>query len=66
MKLKIASRIFNEEYFIDFFLDYYIKIGADEIHIFDGDSDDNTLDIIHLWTQKNNNIKIILSDKKHR
>ena len=35
MKLKIATRIFNEKYFIWDFLNYYLDLGVEEIHLVD-------------------------------
>ena len=70
MRLKIATRIFNEEYFIEAFLRYYLDLGADEICIFDGYSTDNSLEIIEQMQNQSqffkSNIKIICSDKKCR
>jgi len=46
VKLKIATRIFNEEYFIEDFLRYYIELGIEEIHVFDCKSTDKTIQIL--------------------
>ena len=70
MRFKIATRIFNEEYFIEAFLRYYLNLGADEICIFDGYSTDNSLKIIKQLQNQSHyskaNIKIVCSDKKYR
>ena len=70
MRLKIATRIYNEEYFIEAFLRYYIALGANEICIFDGDSTDNSLKIIEQMQNQSHffksNINIVCSDKKYR
>lgn len=66
MKLKIATRTLNCEYFIEFFLDYYIKGGADEIFIFDSDSNDRTKEIIRNCQKKNCKIHFIVSSKDLR
>lgn len=70
MRFKIATRIFNEEYFIEAFLRYYLNLGANEICIFDGDSTDNSLKIIEQMQNQSHffksNINIVCSDKKYR
>ncbi len=66
MKLKIATRTLNSEYFIEFFLDYYIKGGADEIFIFDSDSTDRTKEIIRNYQNKNSKIHLVVSSKDLR
>jgi len=66
MKLKLATRVLNEEYFIDTFLEYYTNLGVDEIHIFDCSSFDNTLNIIKTWQAKNKDVILALSDKRFR
>ena len=66
MKLKIATRTFNCEYFIECFLDFYIRIGVDEIFIFDSDSNDNTKELIIQHQKKNSNIHLIISSKDLR
>lgn len=53
----------NEEFYLDFFIKYYLSIEVDEIHFFDSASQDGTLDIIHSWSQKNKSVKLICSDK---
>ena len=57
MRLKIAARIFNDEYFIEDFLKYYLNLGVDEIHIFDGKSTDNTIKIINCFKEINKSVK---------
>ena len=70
MRFKIATRIFNEEHFIEAFLRYYLNLGANEICIFDGYSTDNSLKIIEQMQNQSHffksNIKIVCSDKKYR
>jgi len=70
LKLKIATRIFNEEYFIEDFLNFYLNIGVDEIHIFDGKSTDKTIKLIRNLKEKSkelrNNIILVSSNKKFR
>lgn len=66
MKLKLATRVLNEEYFINTFLEYYVNLGVDEIHIFDCSSYDNTLNIISAWQSKHKGIILALSDKRFR
>ncbi len=66
MKLKLATRVLNEEYFINTFLEYYLSLGVDEIHIFDCSSYDNTLNIIKAWQSKHKDIILALSDKRFR
>ena len=57
MKFKIATRIFNEEHFIEAFLRYYLNLGANEICIFDGESTDNSLKIINRMQNKSDLFK---------
>ena len=68
MKLKIATQIFNEEYFIGDFLNFYLKLGVDEIHIFDGKSTDHTIKNINNFKKIHNNIneKIIIVDSNEK
>ena len=70
MRFKIATRIFNEEYFIESFLRYYQNLGANEICIFDGESTDNSLKIIERMQKKFSklkiSIKIVDSDRNYR
>lgn len=62
MYIKIATKTFNEEMFVDTFIQYYLNLGIDEIHFFDSGSTDQTVAIINHWSQKNPNIKLIVSD----
>ncbi len=66
MKLKIAARTFNCEYFIANFLEYYLNVDIDKIYIFDSDSDDKTKNIIKKYQNDNNNIHLVLSSKELR
>ena len=70
MRFKIATRIFNEEYFIEAFLKYYLNLGVHDICIFDGESTDKSLKIIERMQDKSNlfksNINIVGSDKSCR
>lgn len=70
MKLKIATRIFNEEFFIDDFLKFYLNGGVDEIHFFDGESTDKTINLIRNFKNKskslNNKVILVCSNKKFR
>ena len=46
MKIHSSTRIYNEEYFIEDFIEYYFNFDVDKIHFFDCGSKDNTLKII--------------------
>ncbi|MFX0133238.1 MAG: glycosyltransferase family 2 protein [Candidatus Hodarchaeota archaeon] len=62
MKIKIATKIYNEEYYIDYFIKYHLESGIDEIHIFDAASDDKSLKIIKKWQEKTDRVKLIESN----
>ncbi|TFF90475.1 MAG: glycosyltransferase [Promethearchaeota archaeon] len=62
IKLKIGTRIFNEEYLIHDFINHYLKLGADEIHFYDSSSTDKTLEIIKEISRNNERIIIVESD----
>lgn len=66
MLIKIATRVLNEEQFIDTFIQYYLDLGVDEIHFFDSGSQDQTLNIIKNWSRKNPAVKLIISDHELR
>lgn len=62
--------MFNEEYFIKEFLYYYLNLGIDEIHIFDGKSTDKTINLIKDLKKKSNrkskNIILVCSNENFR
>lgn len=64
--LKVATRVLDEEYFLDAFLNHYVKHGADEIHIFDSGSSDGTLRTIQSWQSKTDSVKLIQLDDRFR
>ncbi len=68
MLIKIATRVHNEEYFMKTFLDYYLGLEVDEIHIYDSFSTDKTDKIINTYIKKSKPIiKINLKkDYLHR
>jgi hypothetical protein len=66
MKIKIAVRVYNEEYFIGHFLNYYLNLGVDEIHIFDCESNDSTIEDIEAIQNRHNEIILVESNKKFR
>ena len=66
MVIKIATKVFNEEQFIDTFIQYYLNLGISEIHFFDSGSTDQTVPLIKQWCHKNSNIKLIISSPKLR
>lgn len=46
MKVKIAAKLHNDEYFVDTFIRYYFELGIDEIVFFDNGSTDRSMAII--------------------
>jgi glycosyltransferase involved in cell wall biosynthesis len=66
MDVKIGVRVFNEEYYIDSFVEYYFKIGVDEIHFFDGGSTDGSVEAIRKWSGKSPRVKLVLSGPRYR
>lgn len=66
MKVNIATKVFNEEWYLDFFIRYYLDLGIDEIHFFDSASHDRTLEIIHEWSKKEQSVKLIITDEELR
>lgn len=61
MVIKIATKVFNEEQFIDPFIAYYLNLGIAEIHFFDSGSTDQTIPLINQWQHQNTQIKLIAS-----
>ena len=66
MKIKIITRVLNEKYFLDTYIRYYLDMGVDEIHFFDSQSTDGTLESIKAWEKKDKRIQLIKSSKKFR
>ena len=62
MKLKIATRVFIEEYLIYDFLNYHLNLGVDEIHLFDSYSTDKTMDIIKDIREKDERVVLVESN----
>lgn len=46
VKISLLVRIYNEEYFLEDFIDYYYNLGVDEILFFDSNSTDSSLKIL--------------------
>jgi len=66
MKINLATRVLNEMYFLDTFIQYYLDMGVDEIHFFDSESTDDTAKTIKSRGKKNPAVKLIRSHKKLR
>ena len=48
-------KVWNEEFFLPFMLQYYETLGVDAIYIFEGGSTDSTPDILREWHKTNGN-----------
>ncbi len=64
MKINIVTKVLNEMYFLDTFIRYYLDLGVDEIHFFDSQSTDKTVETIKAWHKKNPAVQLIRSSKK--
>ncbi|MCU0285169.1 MAG: glycosyltransferase family 2 protein [Acidobacteria bacterium] len=64
MKINIVTKVLNEMYFLDTFIRYYLDLGVDEIHFFDSESTDKTIETIKNWHKKHKGIQLIKSSKK--
>jgi len=64
MKINIVTKVLNEMYFLDTFIRYYLDLGVDEIHFFDSQSTDKTLETIKNWHKKHPGVQLIRSSKK--
>lgn len=45
-KISLLVRIYNEEYFLEDFIEYYYNLGVDEILFFDSNSTDSSQKIL--------------------
>jgi glycosyltransferase involved in cell wall biosynthesis len=59
MKINLIACCKNEEFMLPFFLDYYTKF-VDQIIIYDGNSDDNSKEIIKSYAHKG--VKLVVQD----
>jgi glycosyltransferase involved in cell wall biosynthesis len=66
MKIIVATRTYNEQYFIETFIQHYLGIGVDEILFFDSASQDESLKIINSIHKKNNKVSLAISTEELR
>lgn len=50
-KIALMVKVWNEEFFLPFMLEYYETLGVDAIYIFEGGSTDSTFEILAEWVR---------------
>lgn len=64
-KVALMVKVYNEQFFLNYMLDYYETLGVDGIFIFDDGSTDETYSMLKEWEESGNNrLMITQSDPK--
>ncbi len=59
MKVKIGTRVLDESYFIETFMEHYLDMGVDEIHVFDSGSQDGTVEVVRGYEARGEPVRLV-------